>query len=89
MAAQRIYALFQDVADAERAIGALEDHGVPRAGIGVAARRPAEADEAGRVRAGFTRVTDGQDQAQESRSLPMRPSRGRCRRRPLPPPPRR
>ena len=53
MAAQRIYALFQDVADAERAIGALEDHGIPRANIGVAARRPAEADEAGRVRDGL------------------------------------
>ena len=61
MAAQRIYALFQDVADAERAIGALEDHGVPRANVGVAARRPAEAEEADRVREGFTRVTDSED----------------------------
>ena len=61
MAAQRIYALFPDVADAERAIGALADRGVPRDRIGVAARRPAEADEAGRIRADFTRVTDGQD----------------------------
>ncbi|MBV9849350.1 MAG: hypothetical protein JO250_06655 [Armatimonadetes bacterium] len=62
MAAQRVYALFQDVADAERAIGALEDHGVPRANVGVAARRPAEGDEAARVREGFTRVTDRQDE---------------------------
>ncbi len=61
MAAQRIYALFQTVADAERAIGALADRGVPRDQIGVAARQAAEADEAGRVRTGFTRVTDGQD----------------------------
>lgn len=61
MPVQRIYALFQDVADAERAIGALEDHGVPRSQIGVAARRPAEAEEAGRVRADYTRVTDGTD----------------------------
>lgn len=64
MAAQRVYALFQDVADAERAIGALEDHGVPRANVGVAARRAAEAEEAGRVRGGFTRVTDAQDARQ-------------------------
>ena len=64
MAAQRIYALFQDVADAERAIGALEDRGVPRANIGVAARRPAEAEEANRVREGYTRVTDRLDQHQ-------------------------
>jgi len=58
MAMQTIYALFQSVADAERAIGALQDHGVPATSIGVAARRPAEEDEAGRVRAGFTRLTD-------------------------------
>jgi len=60
MALQTIYALFQDVADAERAIGALQDHGVPAANIGVATRRPAEEAEAGRVRTGFTRVTDDQ-----------------------------
>ena len=60
MAQQTIYALFQDVADAERAIGALQDHGVPAASIGVAARRAAEEGEAGRVRTGFTRLTDGQ-----------------------------
>ena len=58
MALQTIYALFQDVADAERAIGALQDHGVPSANIGVATRRPAEEDEAGRIRTGFTRLTD-------------------------------
>ena len=58
MALQTIYALFQDVADAERAIGALQDHGVAAANIGVAARRPAEQDEAGRIHAGFTRLTD-------------------------------
>ena len=60
MALQTIYALFQDVADAERAIGALQDHGVPAANIGVATRRPAEQEEAGRVRTGFTRLTDAQ-----------------------------
>lgn len=58
MALQTIYALFQNVADTERAIGALQDHGVPSANIGIAARRPAEEDEAGRVRTGFTRLTD-------------------------------
>jgi hypothetical protein len=60
MAQQTIYALFQDVADAERAIGALQDHGVPAASIGVAARRASEEEEAGRIRTGFTRLTDGQ-----------------------------
>ncbi len=60
MADQRIYALFQDVADAERAIGALHDHGVPRDHIGVLARRAAEQDEAGRVRTDYTRVSDSQ-----------------------------
>ncbi len=60
MALQTIYALFQDVADAERAIGALQDHGIPAANIGVAARRAAEEDEAGRIRTGFTRLTDDQ-----------------------------
>lgn len=58
MALQTIYALFQNVADAERAIGALQDHGVPAASIGVATRRPAEEDEASRIRNGFTRLTD-------------------------------
>lgn len=60
MALQTIYALFQDVADAERAIGALQDHGVAAANIGVATRRTAEEEEAGRVRTGFTRLTDDQ-----------------------------
>ncbi len=76
MAAQRIYALFQDVSDAERAIGALEDRGVPRANIGVAARRPAEAEEAGRVRDGFTRVTDGTDQRQGEPVVTYEPQPG-------------
>lgn len=60
MATERIYALFQDVADAERAIGALQDHGVTRDHIGVVARRPAEQDESGRVRTDYTRVSDAQ-----------------------------
>ncbi len=58
IATQTIYALFQDVADAERAIGALQDHGIAAANIGVATRRPAEQEEAGRIRTGFTRVAD-------------------------------
>ncbi len=58
MALQTIYALFQDVADAERAIGALRDHGVPDANIGIASRRAAEQDEAGRIRSGYTRLTE-------------------------------
>jgi hypothetical protein len=58
MATERIYALFQDVADAERAIGALADHGISRDAIGVVARRPAEQAEAGRVRSEFTRLSD-------------------------------
>ncbi len=58
MALQTIYALFQNVADAERAIGALRDHGVPDSSIGIASRRAAEQDEAGRIRGGFTRLTD-------------------------------
>ncbi len=58
MALQTIYALFADVADAERAIGALTDHGVTADHIGIAARRPAEQAEAARVRQSFTRVTD-------------------------------
>ncbi|MDQ2798424.1 MAG: hypothetical protein M3Y13_02130, partial [Armatimonadota bacterium] len=60
MSTQRIYALFQNVSDAERAIGALQDRGITRDHIGVAARRPAEEEEAGRVREGFTRVSDQQ-----------------------------
>lgn len=58
MALQTIYALFQDVSDAERAIGALKDHGVPDANIGIASRRAAEQDEAGRIRSGYTRLTE-------------------------------
>ncbi len=58
MATERIYALFQDVADAERAIGALQDHGIARDAIGVVARRAAEQDEAGRVRGGYARLAD-------------------------------
>lgn len=58
MALQTIYALFQDVADAERAIGALGDHGVAADSIGIAARRPAEQAEAVRVRDGYARVID-------------------------------
>lgn len=58
MALQTIYALFQDVADAERAIGALRDHGVPDASIGIASRRAAEQDEAGRIRSGYMRLTE-------------------------------
>ena len=58
MALQTIYALFQTVSDAERAIGALGDHGVPASSIGIASRRAAEQDEAGRIRDGYTRVTD-------------------------------
>ena len=58
MALQTIYALFQDVADAERAIGALRDHGVPESSIGIASRRPAEQDETMRVRENYTRLTE-------------------------------
>ncbi len=60
MADQRIYALFQDVLDAERAIGALEDHGIKRDQIGVLARRPAEQNESGRVRADYGRLSDAE-----------------------------
>lgn len=63
MAAETIYATFQTIADAERAIGALIDHGVSRDNIGVIARQAAEQDEAERVRAGFTRVVDTTDTA--------------------------
>ena len=58
MALQTIYALFQDVSDAERAIGALRDHGVPESSIGIAGRRPAEQDETGRDRENYTRLTE-------------------------------
>ncbi len=58
MALQTIYALFQDVSDAERAVGALRDHGVPESSIGIASRRAAEQDEAGRIRDGYTRITE-------------------------------
>ncbi len=57
---QQIYALFQDVADAERAIGALADHGVGRDHIGVVARRAAEQPEGERVRADYARLADPQ-----------------------------
>jgi hypothetical protein len=62
MAAQQVYALFQDVEDTQRAIGALLDHGVPRNAIGIASRRPAEIEEAGRVRTDFARTADREDQ---------------------------
>ena len=58
MALQTMYALFQTVADTERAIGALRDHGVPSDNIGIASRRAAEQEEAGRVRDGYTRLTE-------------------------------
>ena len=58
MALQTMYALFQDVSDAERAIGALTDHGIPSDHVGIAARRAAEQVEDGRVRQNFTRLTD-------------------------------
>lgn len=57
MALQTIYALFQDVSDAERTIGALRDHGISESSIGIASRRAAEEDETGRVRDGYTRLT--------------------------------
>jgi len=60
MADQRIYALFQDVADAERAIGALQDRGITRDHIAVIARQAGEQDEAARVRVGYTRLSDTQ-----------------------------
>jgi hypothetical protein len=63
MATETVYALFPSVGDAERAIGALMDHGINSSNIGVIARQPAEQDEAERVRAGFTRVTDTADAA--------------------------
>lgn len=57
MAKQTIFALFQTVADAERAIGALEDRGVAAADIGVVSRRASEIDETTPVRSGFERKT--------------------------------
>ncbi len=60
MADQRLYALFQDVADAERAIGALQDRGITRDHIAIIARRPGEQNEAARVRTGYARITDTQ-----------------------------
>ncbi len=63
MAMQTIYALFQDVSDAERAIGALKDHGVPDANIGIASRRAAEQEEAKRIRSDYTRLTDDETTA--------------------------
>ena len=61
MATQTLYALFQTITDAERAIGALVDHGIPAANVGILARRPAEQLESDRVRNVYTRVseTDG------------------------------
>ena len=56
MATETIYALFQTVSDAERAIGALIDHGIDRGNIGVVARRAAEQDESVRVRGAYERV---------------------------------
>jgi len=75
MADQRLYALFQDVSDAERAIGALQDRGITRDHIAVIARRAAEQDEAARVRTGFTRLTDtqGLDQGEPETAYAERP----------------
>lgn len=75
MPTQRIYALFPDIADAERAIGAVKDHGVPSDAIGVAARRPAEQDEAARVRTDFTRISDqsGVSQGEPEATYTARP----------------
>jgi len=61
MATETLYALFQTVADAERSIGALMDHGIDRNNIGVVARRLAEQDETARVRSGYNRVEDQTD----------------------------
>ncbi len=75
MADQRIYALFQDVSDAERAIGALQDRGITRDHIAVISRQAAEQDEAARVRTGFTRLSDtqGLDQGEPETSYAERP----------------
>ncbi|MEO7717884.1 MAG: hypothetical protein ABIY70_16915 [Capsulimonas sp.] len=58
MAVETVYALFQTVSDAERAIGALIDHGLSSENVGVITRRAAEQDEAAHVRQDFTRVSD-------------------------------
>jgi hypothetical protein len=55
MATDTIHALFGSVSDAERAIGALIDHGVIRENIGVIARNPTGEDA---VPGGYTRVID-------------------------------
>ncbi len=75
MADQRIYALFQDVADAERAIGALQDRGITRDHIAVIARRAAEQDETARVRTGYARLSDtqGLDQGEPETAYAERP----------------
>ncbi|BDI32318.1 hypothetical protein CCAX7_43690 [Capsulimonas corticalis] len=58
MAVETVYALFQTVSDAERAIGALIDHGLSHNDVGVITRRAAEQNETAHVREDFTRVTD-------------------------------
>lgn len=75
MADQRMYALFQDVADAERAIGALQDRGVTRDHIAVVARQAGEQDEAARVRTGYARLSDtqGLDQGEPETAYAQRP----------------
>lgn len=55
MATETIYALFRTVDDAERAIGALMDHGIGKDNIGIVARQAAEQDEETRVRTGYVR----------------------------------
>lgn len=76
MAVERIYALFQDVSDAERAIGALQDHGISRNNIGVVARRAAEQDETARVHTDYTRVSDAQDLHQGEPAVTYEPRPG-------------
>ncbi len=75
MADQRLYALFQDVSDAERAIGALQDRGITRDHIAVMARQAAEQDEAARVRTGYARLSDtqGLDQGEPETAYAQRP----------------
>jgi hypothetical protein len=58
MATETIYALFQSVSDAERAIGALEDHGIPSGQIGVITRQPAQEVDSETVSTSYHRVTD-------------------------------
>ena len=55
MANETIYALFQSVSEAERAIAALEDHGIASEHISIVARRPAEQNETAHVRQEFVR----------------------------------